>query len=136
MIQASAIPISEVSQLAGAAQSALRSPPVAKERPETRDAAQVEIEPVVSNIEPVVDLEESQGTDLEVLAEAVERTQNAVDLAGNKLGFRVDQTNNDIQVLVIDRQTDEVIREIPPDEFLKLAQKIEETLGLVFDTVA
>jgi flagellar protein FlaG len=136
MIQASAIPISEVSQLAGAAQSSLRSPPAAKERPETENAAQVQIEPVVDNLKPVVDLEESQGADLEVLAEAVEKTQNAVDLAGKKLAFRVDQTNNDIQVLVVDRETEEVIREIPPDEFLELARKIEETLGLVFDTVA
>jgi flagellar protein FlaG len=136
MIQASAIPISGVSQLAGAVQSAQRSPFAVKERPRTEEPAQVQYEPVVDKAKPAVDLEESQGTDMEVLAEAVEKTQYAVDLAGKRLAFRVDQTNHDVQVLVIDRETEEIIREIPPDEFLELARKIEEALGLVFDAVA
>ena len=80
--------------------------------------------------------EREQAPDLEALTEAVERIQQSVDLQNRSLQFKLDAPNDSVQILVIDRETEEVIREIPPTQVLKVAEKIRETLGLVFDTEA
>jgi len=129
MIQASAPSVSEVSQLAGAlVRPAFRAlaPPVP---PEPQAA-------IPDRAEDVVSEEQNQNADLEALTEAVEKTQATVNMVSKRLAFNVDKSGHLLQVQVIDRETEEVLREIPPDEFLRLAEKIKETLGLVIDTVA
>jgi uncharacterized FlaG/YvyC family protein len=45
----------------------------------------------------------------------------------------VDRDSEQIQVKVIDPEKDEVIRKIPPDEILKLAESIESMLGTIMN---
>jgi len=80
--------------------------------------------------------EREQAPDLEALTEAIERIQQSADLQNRSLQFKLDAPNDSVQILVIDRETKEVIREIPPTQVLKVAEKIRETLGLVFDAEA
>lgn len=40
---------------------------------------------------------------------------------------------NRIVIKVVDRETQEVIREIPPEETIEILQKIMESAGLIFD---
>ena len=49
------------------------------------------------------------------------------------LQFSVHQTSGQVIVAVTDRQTGELIREIPSREMLKLSAKLEEMMGLLFD---
>jgi flagellar protein FlaG len=57
-----------------------------------------------------------------------------VSLAFNhRLQFQVDRQSKDITVKVIDRETDKVIRELPPEELRRLHTKIRETIGFLFD---
>lgn len=70
------------------------------------------------------------------LADAVESLQTTANLANVGLQFKIDQSTDQVQVVVLNKDTEEVIRKIPPDETIKLAQKIQEAIGLIFDTVA
>jgi flagellar protein FlaG len=57
-----------------------------------------------------------------------------VSLAFNKrLKFIVDPRSHEVTVKVIDRETDKVIRELPPEELQRLYGKIREALGALFD---
>lgn len=47
--------------------------------------------------------------------------------------FAVDDATNRISIKVIDKETDEVIREIPPEESLEMLAKIWELAGLIMD---
>ena len=50
-----------------------------------------------------------------------------------KLNFSVDKETRTIVVRVIDDETGEVIREIPPPELLAIAKEMEKLKGILFD---
>ncbi|MCA9410380.1 MAG: flagellar protein FlaG [Candidatus Omnitrophica bacterium] len=78
---------------------------------------------------------ESRPVSLEDLSKAVEQLENVAKLANRSVQFRISEKGDDIQVLVINEDTDEVIREIPPDAAIELADRIQGTLGLLIDKV-
>ena len=49
------------------------------------------------------------------------------------LQFSVHEDTGRTMVRVVNKDTDELIREIPPEEALNLAAKLEEMIGMVFD---
>lgn len=49
------------------------------------------------------------------------------------LSFHIHKETNQLVVKVVDPQTNEVIKEIPPEEMLKLAEKLHKMIGLFFD---
>ncbi len=55
--------------------------------------------------------------------------------AMNKVGlqFAVHESSGRMKVTVIDEDTGKVIREIPSDEVLNLAAKLDEMIGMIFD---
>ena len=65
--------------------------------------------------------------------QAVENLRRAGDLFNKRLDFRIDEATNRIVVKVIDTRTDKVIKEIPPEQLLHLAAKIQEMVGLLVD---
>ncbi len=50
-----------------------------------------------------------------------------------KLQFVVDHNSNEVIVKVIDKETDKVIKELPPEELQKLHRNLKEAIGLLFD---
>jgi flagellar protein FlaG len=50
-----------------------------------------------------------------------------------KLQFVVDQQSNEVIVKVIDKETDKVIKELPPEELQRLHKNLREAIGLLFD---
>jgi flagellar protein FlaG len=50
-----------------------------------------------------------------------------------KLQFVVNHRSNEVTVKVIDKETDKVIKELPPEELQRLHTKLRETIGLLFD---
>jgi flagellar protein FlaG len=57
-----------------------------------------------------------------------------IGLAFNrKLKFVVDYRSQEVLVKVIDRQTDKVIKVLPPEELQRLHNRIRETIGFLFD---
>ena len=50
-----------------------------------------------------------------------------------KLRFVVDHNSNEVIVKVIDKETDKVIKELPPEELQRLHNNLKETIGFLFD---
>lgn len=69
-------------------------------------------------------------TDLESLITALE---NGIKQFNRRLKFDINKEINRIVVKVIDKDTDKVIREIPPSEIQNLLIKLREAIGLLFD---
>ena len=60
-----------------------------------------------------------------------------VGLVFNKrLKFVVDHQSHEVIVKVIDKETDKVIKVIPPEELQRLHTKLKETIGFLFDQQA
>jgi len=53
-----------------------------------------------------------------------------------KIHFQVHKATNRTMVEVIDRNTNEVIREIPPKEFLDLVARMHQYMGAIFNKQA
>jgi flagellar protein FlaG len=52
------------------------------------------------------------------------------------VNFRVDQDTGITVLTVRDRATQEVIRQIPPEEFLALVSRLDEMRGIFFEEIA
>jgi flagellar protein FlaG len=50
-----------------------------------------------------------------------------------KLQFVVDHHSNEVTVKVIDKETDKVIKELPPEELQRMHNNLRETFGFLFD---
>lgn len=66
------------------------------------------------------------------VAEAVTAINSAFQNVQRDLLFSVDDTTGKSIIKVIDQETQEVIRQIPPDELLKIAERLDEVQGLLF----
>jgi len=69
--------------------------------------------------------------DIQVMAEDLQN--NLKFLHDVDLKFNVHQASGQVIVAVTDRESGELIREIPSSEMLKLSAKLEEMMGLIFD---
>lgn len=52
------------------------------------------------------------------------------------IGFATDDQTGSMIIKVIDRDTGEILRQIPPDQILSLRSHLQDVLGLVFDHLA
>ncbi len=52
------------------------------------------------------------------------------------VSYLVDKTTGDLVIKLIDRDTQKVLRQIPPDQILAMRQRLEELLGVIFDQTA
>jgi len=50
-----------------------------------------------------------------------------------KLQFVVDHNSNEVIVKVIDKDTDKVIKVLPPEELQRLHSNLRESIGFLFD---
>ena len=63
------------------------------------------------------------------IADAVSKLNDYVQNVQRNLSFSVDKDSGETVIKVYDAQTKEVIRQIPPDETLKLAASIDQQLS-------
>ena len=69
--------------------------------------------------------------------ELVTQIQEALEeIQHRSLQFSVDESTGKTVIKVVDKDTGEVIKEIPPEETLRLAEKIQEMTGILFDKKA
>ena len=68
-----------------------------------------------------------------VVMQAIERANNAISIANKKFEYSIHEKTNEIMVKVIDTETNEVIREIPPEKILDMVAKMWEMAGLLVD---
>ncbi len=68
-----------------------------------------------------------------VVIEAIQRANKAISGANTKFEFSVHKKTKEIMVKVIDSETNEVIREIPPEKILDMVAKMWEMAGIIVD---
>ena len=66
--------------------------------------------------------------------QVVEELNQAIQNVHRSLQFSVDKESGKTVIKVVDVDTDEVIREIPPEETRKLAQQISDNMGAFIRT--
>nr|WP_319494922.1 flagellar protein FlaG [uncultured Desulfobacter sp.] len=69
--------------------------------------------------------------DVEEMVEALENFANTVQ---TRLNFSIDDGTEDVVVKIMDKETDEVIKQFPAEEILKLREKMQDLSGLLFST--
>lgn len=67
------------------------------------------------------------------LREAIDRANQETRLKQTACEFSYDERTNRIAIKVKDKDTDEVIREIPAEETLEMLARIKEQAGLMLD---
>lgn len=79
---------------------------------------------------------EGAAKDPENLKEVVSDLNKLVQNLQRELQFSVDDDSGETVVKVIDRETDEVVRQIPSEEVMALKRRLEETSGVIFEDSA
>ncbi|MEJ5362752.1 MAG: flagellar protein FlaG [Spirochaetota bacterium] len=69
----------------------------------------------------------------ENLNDAVDMLNAAAKTVNNRIAFSVDEKTDRIVMRVLDANNNEVIREIPPKEVIRLAAQIREMIGMFID---
>jgi uncharacterized FlaG/YvyC family protein len=67
------------------------------------------------------------------LNRAIGKLKDAGDIFKRRLDFKIDEETNRIMIKVIDTETNKVVKEIPPEQLIRLAAKIQEMVGLLVD---
>ena len=102
------------------------------------EAKQTLVKPVeeAKKTELVTDHETNAQPQEEQVAEAVGRIEEFVQSVQRNLEFSVDDDTGDSVVTVRDRVTDEVIRQIPSEDMLDIAKRLDEIGGVLFSVSA
>ena len=65
--------------------------------------------------------------------EMVEALQELTATLNTSMNFSVNESTNNIVVKIIDSETDEVIRQIPPEELLAIQEKMQDLTGFLLN---
>ncbi|MDI3534657.1 MAG: flagellar protein FlaG [Thermosediminibacterales bacterium] len=69
----------------------------------------------------------------ERVIKAIEKANTSLELAQTRFEFSIHEKTHEIIVRVYNKETDELIREIPPEKILDLVAKIWEMAGIIID---
>ena len=70
---------------------------------------------------------------LEELRKTLEEMNESLVLKNIALNYSIDEGTGEIVVKVVEKSSDRVIRQIPPEEALRLRGHIKEILGMIFN---
>lgn len=70
---------------------------------------------------------------LKDLTERVNQLNETLRVFDKRLRFDIHEETNRVMVQVLDAETDEILREIPPEKILDMVASIEEAIGLIVD---
>jgi len=49
------------------------------------------------------------------------------------LKYEIDDKTDELIIKIFEKGTDKLIRQIPPEEFLRLKERINDLLGIIYD---
>ena len=87
---------------------------------------------VKTETETETETENNQSVEKSELREAVVSLNGLAQDLHRDLLFSVDESSGDTIVKVVDRETDEVIREIPSRDLREIKARLNETAGVIF----
>ncbi len=100
--------------------AAVERQPVETPQPEVRE-------------EPAVQDKTILNIDTDALEKIAEEFNENFQMFNAKIQFSVDKTTGNTVVKIYDKDTEEVIREIPPKELVNLAAKLSDLIGRLVD---
>lgn len=108
-----------------------------KPKTEPQPLVQEKMQPVVTSttgtpVETQIQ-EDSEGNTSRRIKSAVEHANQTMRHAKTKCEFSYHEETKRVSIKVIDEETEEVIREIPPEETLEMLSKMWELAGLMVD---
>ncbi len=59
----------------------------------------------------------------------------AETLPQRRVIFELDVGSEEVMVLMLDKETRQVLKRLPPEDFLSFLARVQETMGLFFDSV-
>lgn len=68
-----------------------------------------------------------------VIIDAIEKANKAIMGANRRFEFSIHEKTKEIMVKIIDSDTNEIIREIPPEKTLDMVAKMCEIAGIMID---
>ena len=68
--------------------------------------------------------------------DAMKKMQSFAQTISRDLDFSIDEDSGDMVIKVIDSETDEVVRQIPSEEALRIARALEDGSGFLMETKA
>lgn len=77
--------------------------------------------------------EETVKTTPEVIEKIVEDLKKKLSMLNTQLEIQIDKDTDIVVVKVIDRETNKVIRQIPPEYVLKIAKYLDEIAGILYN---
>jgi len=104
------------------------------EVPQVKRGANDTVEPGV--VDRMEEIDVKKNVDADELQEAVREMRKYHGWGNFNIDFERDDETNSLIVKIIDRNTGEILRQIPPDQILKMRHHLREALGLVFDYMA
>lgn len=138
--------ISNVNSNYGSAEAVKTSAPKAEERVETGSASKAATESVSVTSQPMpIDAKgdaEQQGSGQQQKQKKHAPSENTVNETVKRANLKMEHTRceysyhkrtNRVSIKVIDRDTDKVIREIPPEQSLDMLEKMWELAGILVD---
>ena len=106
-------------------------PPVAQTSPPAPVGREINTQRPQNAPDALKQTEKAEETS-EPLNEVVFELNNLVRDLHRELQFSVDDKSGDTVIKVVDSKTDEVVREIPSEEVVRLRQRLEEAAGVIF----
>lgn len=86
----------------------------------------------IENLENIV-TPPREKLDSEILEKIAEEINSDFRIFNTALSFSVDDATGITVIKILDRESEKVIREIPPSEMLKLAAKLADIIGRIVD---
>jgi flagellar protein FlaG len=97
-----------------------------KVTPAANNKSQQAVQQATVNVQPVENKAQNRSEPVESLASAVSNINDYVQNLQRSLQFTVDEVSGKDIVTVLDKETDEVIRQYPSEEVLEIARRLSE----------
>lgn len=94
------------------------------------------IAPLEERNRTVAATEESGKSDKRQVAEAVKNMNDFLQMIKRTIEFKMDEDSGRLIVQVKDVESGKVIRQIPPENLLKLSKELDKFKGLLFESTA
>ncbi|MFZ7131504.1 MAG: flagellar protein FlaG [Eubacteriales bacterium] len=80
-----------------------------------------------------IEIEDAQDINIRQLEKAIEETNEMIFRDNDHFEFKIHEGTGRIMVKLVDNQTDEIIKEIPPEKILDLVANIWDLVGILVD---
>ncbi len=79
------------------------------------------------------DEETKREVSVEEIENIVKELNKFIQIFNTKVAFEIDEETKKTILKIVDVETNEIIRQIPPEELLRISRRISELLGLIIN---